>query len=93
MEPYTQTGLKRREKNKQTDNDAEENYEAEEQPKYPLELYDYKLSGVLVHSGYAEGGHYYSFIKDREDETGADAWYEFNDENVKDFDKADLESE
>ena len=93
MEPYTQTGLKRREKNKQTDKDAEENYEAEEQPKYPLELYDYKLSGVLVHSGYAEGGHYYSFIKDREDETGADAWYEFNDENVKDFDKADLESE
>ena len=93
MEPYTQAGLKRREKSKVEKNDAEENEETEEQPKHPIELYDYKLSGVLVHSGYAEGGHYYSFIKDRENDNNIDAWYEFNDENVKEFDKSDLESE
>ena len=41
----------------------------------------------------AGGGHYYSFIKDREDEDGKDSWYEFNDELVKEFDKDDLETE
>lgn len=93
MEPYTQAGLKRREKSQAKNNDADDNDDTEEQPKYPLELYDYKLSGVLVHSGYAEGGHYYSFIKDREDQTDADAWYDFNDENVRDFHKSELEAE
>jgi hypothetical protein len=93
MEPYTQEGLSRREKRRAADEKGEEIDEEEYKPKYPLSLYDYKLSGVLVHSGYAEGGHYYSFIKDREDEEGKDKWYEFNDEMVKEFDKADLESE
>jgi len=92
MEPYTQEGLKRREK-KSEEKEADDNEETEDKPKYPLELYNYKLSGVLVHSGYAEGGHYYSFIKDREDVEGNDTWYEFNDESVKEFDKGDLESE
>ena len=27
--------------------------------------YDYDLFGVLVHSGMAEAGHYYSYIKER----------------------------
>ena len=27
--------------------------------------YDYRLVGVLVHAGVAQGGHYYSAIKDR----------------------------
>ena len=27
--------------------------------------YEYQLVGVLVHSGSADAGHYYSFIKDR----------------------------
>ena len=26
---------------------------------------EYNLVGVLVHAGVAQGGHYYSFIKDR----------------------------
>lgn len=93
MEPYTQEGLARREKaaKKEENKDKDDEEEANE-PKYNIDLYDYRLSGVLVHSGYAEGGHYYSFIKDREDTVG-DKWYEFNDELVKDFDKEDLETE
>ena len=92
MEPYTQEGLKRREEQAKRDEKKEEDEEPPLEPKYPLELYDYKLSGVLVHSGVADGGHYYSFIKDRE-LTDEERWYEFNDELVKDFDKEDLESE
>ena len=31
----------------------------------PDDDYEYKLAGVLVHAGVAQGGHYYSFIRDR----------------------------
>jgi hypothetical protein len=48
--------------------------------------YKYKLKGTVVHYGTADGGHYYSFIKDRESEK----WYEFNDVLVRDYDPADL---
>lgn len=93
MEPYTQEGISRREKKQKAEENQDEYNEDDFKSKYPLELYKYKLSGVLVHSGYAEGGHYYSFIKDREDTESGDKWYEFNDEMVKEFDKADIESE
>ena len=93
MEPYTQEGISRREKKQKAEENKEEIDEEEFKPKYPLDLYKYRLSGVLVHSGYAEGGHYYSFIKDREDTEEGDKWYEFNDEMVKEFDKKELESE
>jgi hypothetical protein len=46
----------------------------------------------VVHSGTADSGHYYSFIKDREHpETGK--WYEMNDHIVRDFDPNDIPSE
>jgi hypothetical protein len=61
----------------------------------------YELIGVTVHTGTAEGGHYYSFIRDR-DYSGTDTttttttttttsqshpkWYLFNDAEVKAFD-------
>lgn len=48
--------------------------------------YKYKLKGTVVHYGTAEGGHYYSFIKER----GTDKWFEFNDTNVREYDPADL---
>lgn len=32
--------------------------------------YMYELVGVLVHRGTAQSGHYYSFIKDRRDNSG-----------------------
>ena len=46
---------------------------------------------MLVHSGTAEGGHYYSFIKDRHDPSKG--WFEFNDSRVKPFDLKNLKSE
>eukprot|EP01087_Luapelamoeba_hula_P010523 TRINITY_DN2786_c0_g2_i1.p2 TRINITY_DN2786_c0_g2~~TRINITY_DN2786_c0_g2_i1.p2 ORF type:complete len:2352 (-),score=229.36 TRINITY_DN2786_c0_g2_i1:29-7084(-) len=48
---------------------------------HPPSYYQYKLVGVLVHSGNHEAGHYYSFVKDRTDETGR--WYLFDDKHVK----------
>ena len=48
--------------------------------------YKYKLKGTVVHYGTADGGHYYSFIKDRNTEK----WYEFNDTSVRDYDSENL---
>lgn len=45
--------------------------------------------GVLVHSGSAEAGHYYSLIKDRRAET--DRWYKFDDTSVTPFNPRDME--
>lgn len=55
----------------------------------PAEYYNYHLVGVLVHTGIAEAGHYFSFAMDRE--TGK--WYEFNDQAVKTFRAEDIKEE
>lgn len=44
----------------------------------------YELIGVTVHTGTADGGHYYSFISENESEKAK--WYLFNDAEVKPFD-------
>ncbi|KAL9647338.1 hypothetical protein ABK040_011703 [Willaertia magna] len=75
MEPYTVEGMERIEKRGIFDippKHREDDY------------YQYKLVGVLVHSGSAESGHYYSFIMDRSDPEKK--WYEFNDKEVSPFD-------
>ena len=47
----------------------------------PLEYYDYDLQGVLIHSGTAQYGHYYSLISNGE--KGEDEkWFKFNDSTV-----------
>ncbi|KAJ5075636.1 ubiquitin carboxyl-terminal hydrolase faf-x-related [Anaeramoeba ignava] len=56
----------------------------------PDDYYDYELIGVVVHSGTSSFGHYYSFIRERnqnyqqgaDDETEDFGWNEFNDRNV-----------
>ena len=45
----------------------------------------YELTGVLVHSGTSEQGHYYSYIKIKNDDGSKSKWYEFNDTNVRPF--------
>ena len=47
----------------------------------PSDYFEYELQGVLIHSGTAQFGHYYSIIySEEEDITGK--WYKFNDTSV-----------
>uniref|UniRef100_A0A6G1SL13 Ubiquitin carboxyl-terminal hydrolase 34 n=1 Tax=Aceria tosichella TaxID=561515 RepID=A0A6G1SL13_9ACAR len=54
----------------------------------------YELIGVTVHTGNADGGHYYCFIRDCEDNsTDKPRWYLFNDAEVKPFDDSHIGTE
>ena len=55
--------------------------EREEKEKKDEGYFNYKLRGVVVHTGSADCGHYYSFIENKEG-----SWFEFNDEDVLPFD-------
>jgi ubiquitin carboxyl-terminal hydrolase 34 len=61
--------------------------------------YDYELVGVVVHVGFAESGHYYSYINvKREGNNNAmnnnnEKWIEFNDSNIVTFNLKNLEEE
>lgn len=47
--------------------------------------YQYELVGVVIHMGTAIGGHYYSYIRERDASAGpqaGDRWFEFNDAQV-----------
>ena len=63
--------------------------------------YEYTLVGVVVHSGTADSGHYYSFIKDRypplleeiANRRSQEKWYQFNDSRVEPFDTNDIEGQ
>ena len=51
----------------------------------------FNLVGVLVHSGTAESGHYYSYIQERpSDCTSGKTWVEFNDIDVVPFDNSHI---
>jgi len=50
----------------------------------PDAYYEYELVGVLIHSGSADSGHYYSVIKER---TGSKRWLQFNDRIVTEFEQ------
>lgn len=65
--------------------------EAEEmlsQGKLPDSHFLYRLKGVVVHTGSADSGHYYSFIQDQDKK-----WFEFNDDRVTPFDPSRLPEE
>ncbi|CAD8173749.1 unnamed protein product [Paramecium pentaurelia] len=64
--PYSQQGLRQQE-NRANPQNGQDN---------PAEYYQYRLTGVVIHIGSADSGHYYSFIQDRCD---FNKWYEFND--------------
>lgn len=57
-------------------------------------FFRYDLVGVTVHTGTADGGHYYSFIKERNSVNGQqDRWFLFNDAEVKIFDPSQIAAE
>lgn len=60
-------------------------------PDEPVEPDMFELVGVLVHSGTAESGHYYSFIKERPLATdNSSSWVKFNDAEVSRFQPAEI---
>lgn len=53
----------------------------------------YELVGMVVHTGQASAGHYYSYIKDRRGNTMSNEthgkWFKFNDTTVELFEMTD----
>ena len=47
----------------------------------------YELSSIVIHSGTANGGHYYAYIKSFENDT----WYDFNDSDVSEISEREIE--
>lgn len=92
MEPFTQEGMARNDLKKEKEAALAEGLAFDKEIpelEFPPEYYEYQLKGVVIHTGTAESGHYYTFIQDRE--TGQ--WYEFNDTLVREFDPAELPAE
>lgn len=60
-------------------------------PEQPLPQDMFELVGILVHSGTAESGHYYSYIRERPARCSQQpTWVEFNDADVSKFDHANI---
>eukprot|EP01087_Luapelamoeba_hula_P004813 TRINITY_DN1477_c2_g1_i2.p1 TRINITY_DN1477_c2_g1~~TRINITY_DN1477_c2_g1_i2.p1 ORF type:complete len:2138 (-),score=282.67 TRINITY_DN1477_c2_g1_i2:109-6522(-) len=81
MEPYTKEGLARKEGRPIGD-----------LPPRAPSYYQFELAGILVHSGTADWGHYYSFVKERIPRAPGLPlrWYHFNDTLVEPFDEQDI---
>ncbi|XP_074662968.1 ubiquitin carboxyl-terminal hydrolase 34-like [Tubulanus polymorphus] len=97
MEDYMEHNLIRSDKIRADDEeeDNEKKLEGVQQKDPNEESYEYELTGVTVHTGTADGGHYYSFIRDRlnQSENGQDKWFLFNDAEVKSFDPGQIAGE
>lgn len=60
-------------------------------PAAPAKSDHFKLVGILVHSGTAESGHYYSYIRERPvNQAQSNVWLEFNDSDVTRFDPLNI---
>jgi hypothetical protein len=61
-----------------------------------MDKYKYELSGVVVHTGSADSGHYYAYIKEfssdviGNDNSNTCQWIEFNDSEVRPFAEAKI---
>ena len=52
------------------------------------ECTEYDLTGIVIHNGVSEFGHYYDLIKGPDNK-----WYKFNDENITNFKEEDIPNE
>ncbi|XP_068174640.1 ubiquitin carboxyl-terminal hydrolase 24 isoform X2 [Antennarius striatus] len=86
MEPYTVAGMARQDCSGEGGEGRGEGASGGSPRKKVTISENYELVGVVVHSGQAHAGHYYSFIKDRR---GRGRWYKFNDNMVEEFDMND----
>ncbi|XP_040216793.1 ubiquitin carboxyl-terminal hydrolase 24 isoform X1 [Rana temporaria] len=89
MEPYTVSGMARQDSSTEAGDSGRPTDPGGSSPRKkvaPTE--NYELVGVIVHSGQAHAGHYYSFIKDRRS-CGKSKWFKFNDTVVEEFDLND----
>ncbi|KAA0708793.1 Ubiquitin carboxyl-terminal hydrolase 24 [Triplophysa tibetana] len=88
MEPYTVAGMARQDSSvDHGDNGRGGEAGSGGSPRKKVTISEnYELVGVVVHSGQAHAGHYYSFIKDRR---ARGRWYKFNDNVVEEFDMND----
>ena len=92
MDPYTLDGIERRERAAaEAVQKGLDGIKAMEEVESVPDS-EYELVGVLVHTGTADSGHYYSYIKERskEDEGVKPKWHLFNDIHVEPFDCQEL---
>ncbi|XP_030369464.1 probable ubiquitin carboxyl-terminal hydrolase FAF isoform X2 [Scaptodrosophila lebanonensis] len=73
MEPYTVSGLAKLEG---------EVVEIGDNCQTNVETTKYELTGIVVHSGQASGGHYFSYILSKNPANGKCQWYKFDDGEV-----------
>lgn len=81
MFPYTVDGIEK---------GGEESFERKSEMDQD-ESKDYELCGVVVHSGTAFAGHYYSYVRDTTKAETKDSWYTFDDIHVNSYDEANME--
>ncbi|GFQ83735.1 ubiquitin carboxyl-terminal hydrolase 24 [Trichonephila clavata] len=91
MQPYTAEGIQERETMK-NESDCEDQVVPASTNAQKSGNSVYELVGVLVHSGQANAGHYYSYIKERRLDSGVQLskWFKFNDISVEEFEMNDL---
>ncbi|XP_063403289.1 ubiquitin carboxyl-terminal hydrolase 24-like [Mytilus trossulus] len=107
MEPYTTDGMARREEAVETSSESSDSGETNPtEDKLPdivigvspePKQINYELVGIVVHSGQANAGHYYSFIKERRGNSMTNPnkgkWFKFNDTYVEEFEMNDASVE
>ncbi|KAI8603401.1 hypothetical protein EDD21DRAFT_34203 [Dissophora ornata] len=98
MEPYTLDYLTRKEQVQEGTGASPSTYQGAQES---VAAFQYNLVGVLVHTGTADSGHYYSYIKDRTADATSGSlvappleersrWYLFNDSKVEEFDPSEI---
>jgi len=95
MEPYTVDGVNKRESFVEHDEptiettliNSVDNSKSLTRTNSSLSTINYELIGIVIHSGQANAGHYYSFIKDTRyrQSNNANQWYRFNDTSVEEI--------